>query len=80
MKETNIDKIKKTIDDLRPYLMIEGGDAEFIKYDEETHTVYVKLIGNCATCLAQDDTLELGLLGAIKESVEEVENIVNVSL
>ncbi len=80
-KETNIsNKIKEIIENLRPYLNMDGGDVEFIKYDETEHTVYVKLTGACAMCMIQDDTLELGLLEAIKDEVSEVENIINVPL
>jgi len=81
VKELSVsDKIKEIIENLRPYLNMDGGDVEFIKYDEEEHTVYVKLTGACAMCMVQDDTLELGLLEAIKDEVNEVENIVNVPL
>ncbi len=86
MKKKNVkdvsvsDKIRGIIEDLRPYLNMDGGDVEFIKYDQTEHTVYVKLTGACAMCMIQDDTLELGLLEAIKDEVSEVENIVNVPL
>lgn len=78
--EDIVKEIKNVIEELRPFLNMEGGDVEFVKYEQETKTVYVKLRGACAMCVAQDDTLELGLLGAIKDRVEEVENIVNVPL
>lgn len=74
------EKIKDTIADLVPFLNMEGGNVEFIKYDKKTHTVYVRLLGACAMCMSQNDTLELGLLGAIKDNTPEVESIVNVPL
>ncbi len=74
------DKIKKVIEELRPFMNIEGGDVEFIKYDNDSKTVFVKLSGACAMCTMQDDTLELGLLEAIKDEVPEVKDIVNVPL
>lgn len=74
------EKIKKVIEDLKPFLNMDGGDAEFVKYDEEEKTVYVKLTGACARCLIQDDTLEFGLLGAIRDEIPEVEHIINVPL
>ncbi len=79
MKKDNniVEEIKKAIDEIRPYLNMDGGDVEFIKYDEEDKTVYVKLSGACSMCMSQDDTLELGLLEMIKEKVPEVEKIIN---
>lgn len=72
--------IKEVIEEIRPYLNMEGGDIEFIKYDEKEKTIYVKMLGACVNCIAQDETLELNLLYAIKEKLDEVEKIVNVPL
>lgn len=72
--------IKEVIDELRPLLNMEGGDMEFVKYDEEEKTVYVRMNGACAMCLQQDDTLEYGLLYTIQERVPNVEKVINVPL
>lgn len=72
------EKIKELIDDLRIYLNIDGGDIEFIKY--ENNILYVKLIGNCAHCMFQDQTLNDNILQAIKEEVPEIKEIINVDL
>ena len=74
------DKIKEIINELKPYLNMDGGDVEFVKYDSKEKTVYVKLFGACAKCMVQDETLEYGLLGSIQDKVPEVENIINVPL
>ncbi len=77
---TIVDEVRDVIDELRPFLHMDGGDAEFIRYDEEDKTVYVRMSGACAMCMDQDGTLEYGLLQALKDRVPEVENIVNVPL
>ena len=77
MKETKEEtKIKEVIDMLRPFLMGDGGDVEFVKY--ENHIVYIKLSGACANCMMIDYTLKDGIEAAIKEEVPEVEEVVNV--
>ena len=83
MKQKNSKKekiIMAVLEDLRPYLNMDGGDLEFVKYDEEIKTVYVKMYGACSMCMSQDDTLEGGLLLAIQEHLPEVKNIINVPL
>lgn len=83
MKSENkdiVEEIKSVIEELRPFLNMDGGDIEFIKYDEVDKCVYVKMSGACAMCMSQDETLEYGLLGAIKERVPEVEKIINSPL
>lgn len=80
IKENVVEEIKNVIEELRPFLNMDGGDVEFIKYDEKEKTVYVRLAGACAMCMIQDDTLEYGLLEAIREKVPIVENIINSPL
>ena len=71
-------KIKELINDLRIYLNMDGGDIEFIKY--ENNIFYVKLTGACADCMLQDQTLNDNLLQSIKEEIPEIKEIVNVEL
>ena len=37
-------------------LNMDGGDIEFVKYED--HYVYVKLKGHCVDCLGQDFTIK----------------------
>lgn len=72
----NIEKIKEVINYLRPFIMNDGGNIEFIDYKD--NVVYVKMQGACAECGMQDLTLKDGLLMAIKEEVPEVKDIISV--
>jgi Fe-S cluster biogenesis protein NfuA len=74
-KET---KIIEIINQLRPYLNSDGGDIEYIKYED--NYVYIKLYGACAACAFRDYTIEDNILEAIKEEVPEVEGIINVEI
>ncbi len=71
-----IDHIKFILDKIRPYLISDGGDVEFVKFEDGV--VYVKLIGTCADCEIADseikDTVETILTSEIPE-VLEVRNI-----
>ena len=70
-------KIKAIIDELRPYLMNDGGNIEFIKY--ENNIVYIKLSGACAECQMIDLTLKDGIESAIKEEIPEVLEVINIA-
>jgi Fe-S cluster biogenesis protein NfuA len=72
------EKIKNIIEELRPYLNMDGGDIEFIKYEDKY--VYVKLTGHCASCMDQDFTLKNYILEMLKGEVAEIEGIINVNL
>lgn len=70
------EKIISIIDKLRPYLISDGGNIEFIKYNDGI--VYIKMNGACANCSMLDFTLKEGIEAAIKEEVEEVKEVINV--
>lgn len=67
-----IEHIKFVIDKIRPFLMNDGGDVEFVKYEDGI--TYVKLIGNCANCSIADfevkDTVESILTSEVPEVLE----------
>ena len=75
MKE-NEAKIIEIINRLRPFLVNDGGNIEFIKY--ENNIVYIKMMGACSNCHMLDLTLKDGIEAAIKEEVPEVIEVVNV--
>lgn len=78
--QTNSEIISQIIEELRPFLNMEGGDIEFIKFDESDGTVFVRMFGACAMCMAQDETLEYGILESIKEKVPSAKKIINTPL
>ena len=44
-------KIIDTLEKIRPFLQRDGGDIAFDHYDDETGTVFIKVIGACMGCL-----------------------------
>ena len=69
-------KIRDIIDNLRPYLISDGGNVDFVKY--ENNIVYIKLQGACANCEMLDITLKDGIQSAIKDEIPEVVDVINV--
>lgn len=76
MKE--IDLITEVINDIKPYLNSEGGDIEFIKYEDDY--VYVKLFGACSHCGYQDYTLNDNVYELIKEKIPTCKGVINVEI
>lgn len=75
-KGKNEQKIKEIIDELRPFLINDGGNIEFIKYENDT--VYIQMMGACANCHMLDLTLKEGIEAAIKEEVPSVKEVINL--
>ena len=68
--------IKDIIDKLRPFLINDGGNIEFVKYED--HFVYIKMMGACANCQMLDITLKDGIEAAIINEVPEVKGVINI--
>lgn len=75
--EENKEKIIKIIDELRPFLMYEGGNIEFIDYKDDT--VYIKMLGACSNCQMLDLTLKDGIEATLKEEIPSIKEVINVS-
>ena len=70
--------IKEIIDKIRPFLISDGGNIEFIKYED--NIVYVSLLGACAGCAMIDITLKDGIEEFIINEIPEVKEVVNIDI
>ena len=69
-------KIKELIDEIRPFLMADGGDIEFVKYED--NIVYVKMNGACVNCHMLDLTLKDGIESMLMEEIPEIQAVINL--
>ena len=70
MIDSTIVKVKRVIDEWRPYLKADGGDIELLSVDKGI--VKVKLKGTCADCPMSTVTLKWGIEAFLKKKVPEV--------
>lgn len=73
--ETKSEEIKRVIDKIRPYIQRDGGDIEFVSFNEGI--VSVRLLGACVGCMSVDDTIQGGVEAIL---LDEVEGVVGVQL
>lgn len=71
------EKVLDIINVLRPFLINDGGDIEFVKY--ENNIVYVKMLGACVGCFMLDATLKDGIEAAIMEEIPEVKEVISIN-
>lgn len=69
-------RIKAIIDKVRPFLISDGGNLEFVKYED--NIVYVKLTGTCQDCPMLDVTLKDGIEELIINEIPEVKEVKNI--
>lgn len=76
MKETE-KKIIEIIDKIRPFLISDGGNIEYIKYEDGI--VYVKMMGHCQDCPMIDLTLKDSIEMAITSEIPGVIEVRNIN-
>ena len=67
------DQIKEVIEFLRPYLQRDGGDVEYVGFQDGI--VQVRFLGACVGCAIADVTLYDGIERAL---IEEVPGVIGV--
>lgn len=75
-KDETILKIISIIDRIKPFIISDGGNIEFVKY--ENNIVYVKLDGACKDCMFIDTTLKDGIEEIMISEIPEVKEVRNI--
>ena len=69
-------KCGKVLDELRPFLISDGGNVEIAEIDGPI--VKVRLQGACGSCPSSTMTLKMGIERKLKEMIPEISEVVQV--
>lgn len=69
-------RIVDVINKIRPFLISDGGDIEYVKFEDGI--VYVRLLGHCSNCSIMDVTLKDGIEVALINEIPEVVEVINI--
>lgn len=69
------EQIISVLNVIRPYLNNDGGDVEFLRF--ENGVVYVRMTGACVGCMSLDATLNDGIREILVENIPGVVEVVN---
>ena len=70
------ERINEVLNRIKPYLENDGGNLEYIKFEEGI--VYVRLLGACAGCSMIDITLKDGIEAMLMDEIPEVLGVTRV--
>ena len=70
-----VNQIITVLEKIRPFINRDGGDIEFVKYQDGE--VFVRMIGACAGCDLIESTLQDGVATLLKEEVPGVVKVTN---
>ena len=65
--------IIKAINKIRPYIQRDGGDVEFVSFNDGI--AYVRMLGACQGCSSIHDTIELGIESILLDEVPAVKKV-----
>ena len=67
------ERIEKALEKIRPSLVADGGDVEFVSVEDGI--VKVKLQGACSGCPMSQMTLKMGIERLIKQEIPEIKEV-----
>ena len=76
MSEPVESRVKKALEQVRPQLQADGGDIEYVGFDNGI--VKVKLKGSCSGCPMSAMTLQWGVENFLKKQIPEVKKVESV--
>ncbi|MBA2306570.1 NifU family protein [Candidatus Dependentiae bacterium] len=75
--EQALQRIHEGLDDIRPNIEMDGGDIQFVSYNDGI--VSVRLLGACVGCPLSVYTLKMGIEEHLKTLVPDIVEVVAVT-
>ncbi len=72
--ESLITRVKKGLEEVRPYLASDGGDLSLVKITSDL-VVFIRFEGACKSCDVNQMTLRLGVEEAVKKHAPEIKTV-----
>ena len=70
------DNVETVLDELRPYLMADGGNVELVEIDGPI--VKLRLQGACGSCPSSTMTLKMGIERKLRQEIPEIAEVEQV--
>lgn len=74
--ELTVDNVENVLDELRPYLMSDGGNVELVDIDGPI--VKLRLQGACGSCPSSTMTLRMGIERRLRDAIPEIAEVEQV--
>ena len=75
--EETLDNVEKALEEIRPFLMSDGGNIKLLSIEDEI--VKVQLEGACIGCSVNQMTLKNGVEATIKKYAPQIVAVINVA-
>ncbi|HLP28370.1 MAG TPA: NifU family protein [Candidatus Didemnitutus sp.] len=75
MTESLRQRIEDALVEVRPFLAVDNGDIEIVRYEESTGVLELRFLGACKTCSMSAMTLRAGIERAIRMHLPEIRRV-----
>mmetsp|Transcript_16012 Transcript_16012/g.44335 ORF Transcript_16012/g.44335 Transcript_16012/m.44335 type:complete len:455 (-) Transcript_16012:1673-3037(-) len=76
--ELNKENVDSTLDEVRPYLIADGGNVSVDRVDPTTGNVYLILEGACGSCPSSTVTMQMGIERVLRENFSNLGEVLQV--
>ena len=70
------DNVEKVLDEVRPYLIADGGNVELVEIDGLV--VKLRLHGACGSCPSSTVTMRMGIERRLMEKIPEIQEVMQI--
>ena len=78
-QELTEENVMKVLDEIRPYLVADGGDVQVANIDLITRDIELELMGACGNCPSSTVTMKMGIERVLRENFDNLGNISSTS-
>ena len=75
LTKENVDKV---LDEVRPYLIADGGNVSVVSIDEKSRSISLLLQGACGSCASSTTTMKMGIERVLKENFSNLGPVISV--
>lgn len=75
LTKPNVDKV---LDEVRPYLIADGGNVAVVSIDEKTRSISLVLQGACGSCASSTTTMKMGIERVLHENFANLGPVISV--
>jgi Fe-S cluster biogenesis protein NfuA len=76
--EFTAENVDAVLNEVRPYLIADGGNVSVERVDVETKNVYLKLEGACGSCASSTVTMQMGIERVLRENFAELNEVLQI--
>lgn len=72
MRKTINPKLQGSINRIREFIKMDGGDIEIVRYDEKKNILFIKLKGKCGHCPIAQVTVKQGIQKELRKDFPNI--------